>query len=339
MLYNTPILLSGQQDLSICNISATDDTLISVSYENLRLFRDIAQGRSFSRGAALNNLSQSAASQHVQDLEKHMGVPLLDRSRRPLTITLAGQLYLEYCRDILRRKEQFEGALEQLKNAVEGTVRVASIYSVGLSEMVELEQEFARRQPSASLEVEYLRPEKVYQAVLADDADLGLVSYPEPSRDITVIPWRQEEMVLAASPYHELAARAGNGNGSNAGRIRPEELNGVDFIGFDDELPIRREVDRFLRSHGVEVNQTLHFDNLQMIKEAVAHQVGVSIMPARVLLDEMRQGRLIAIPIEAPELYRPLGIIHRRRKRFQRVAQAFLDLLCERPSAELGLVS
>lgn len=322
--------------------------LVALSYENIRLFRDIAQGRSFSRGAMLNNLSQSAASQCVQDLEKHMGVTLLDRSRRPLTITTAGQLYLEYCREVLRRKEQFEGALEQLKSAVEGTVRVASIYSVGLSEMVELEQEFSRRQPAASLEVEYLRPEKVYEAVLADDADLGLVSYPEPSRDVTVIPWRQEEMVLAASPYHPLAAnianRAGGSaadaeGGNNRGRIKPEELNGVDFIGFDDELPIRREVDRFLRSHGVEVNRILHFDNLQMIKEAVAHQVGVSIMPARVLLDEMRQGRLVAIPIEAPELYRPLGIIHRRRKRFQRVAQAFLDLLCERPSAELGLVS
>src|ERR1700719_4230104 len=117
MLYDTPILLSGQQNLSICNISEADDMLHLVSYENLRLSIDIAHGRSFSRGAALNNLSQSAASQHVQDLEKHMGVPLLDRSRRPLTITAAGQLYLEYCRDVLRRKEQFESALEQLKNA------------------------------------------------------------------------------------------------------------------------------------------------------------------------------------------------------------------------------
>lgn len=258
-----------------------------------------------------------------------MGVTLLDRSHRPLRITAAGQLYLDYCREGLRRKEQFETELEQLKNEVEGTVRVASIYSVGLSEMVELEQEFARRQPTASLEVEYLRPEKVYQAVLADQADIGLVSYPESSRDITVIPWRQEEMVLAASPYHPMAGRT---------EIKPAELDGVEFIGFDDELPIRREVDRFLKSHGVEVNQILHFDNLQMIKEAVAHQVGVSIMPARVLLDEMRQGRLVAIPIEAPELYRPLGIIHRRRKRFQKVTQAFLDLLCESPSAELGLV-
>jgi len=278
----------------------------------------------------MNELSQSAASQHVQELEKHMGIVLLDRSRRPLVITAAGRLYLEYCREILRRKEQFESELEQLKNEVEGTVRVASIYSVGLSEMVELEEEFSRRQPAASLEVEYLRPEKVYEAVLADEADLGLVSYPEASRDIMVIPWRQEEMVLAASPYSAFAGQ---------GPIAPAALQGADFIGFDDELPIRREVDRFLREHGVEVNQILHFDNLQMIKEAVAHRVGVSIMPARVLLDEMRQGRLVAIPIEAPELYRPLGIIHRRRKRFPRVAQEFLNLLCERPSADLGLVS
>src|SRR5579864_5375417 len=304
----------------------TDDRMFPVSLESLKLFKDIAQNRSFSRGAALNGVSQSAASQHVQDMEKTLGTVLLDRSTRPLVVTPSGQLYSEFCRDVLRRKEEFEAALDRLKQEVEGTVRVASIYSIGLSEMEQLEREFSRRQPEARLAVEYLRPEKVYAAVLADEADLGLVSYPEASREITVIPWRQEEMALAASPYHELAERA-----SKNGRIKPEELNGVDFIGFDDELPIRREVDRFLRAHGVEVNQILHFDNLQMIKEAVAHRVGVSIMPARVLLDEMRQGRLVAIPIEALKLYRPLGIIHRRGKQFARVTQAFLDLLQEEP--------
>jgi DNA-binding transcriptional LysR family regulator len=299
-----------------------------VSYENLRLFRDIAQTRSFSRGASLNGVGQSAASQHVRELEKSLGVSLLDRSTRPLAVTQPGQLYLDYCRDVLRRKDDFDEALENLKQQVVGTVRVASIYSVGLNEMVQLEQEFARRQPSARLEVEYLRPEKVYSAVLEDQADLGLVSYPEASRDITVIPWRREEMVLAASPYHPLAGRT---------EIAPSELNGVDFVGFDEELPIRREVDHFLQEHHVEVNQQFHFDNLQMIKEAVAHRVGVSIMPARAMLEEMAQGRLVAIAISAPELYRPLGIIHRKKKRFQRVAQEFLGLLCEQPKADLGL--
>ena len=301
-----------------------------MSYESLKLFKDIAQNRSFSKGAALNGVSQSAASQHVQDLEKTLGTVLLDRSTRPLVVTPSGQLYSKFCRDVLRRKEEFEAALDRLKQEVEGTVRVASIYSIGLSEMAQLEREFSRRQPDARLAVEYLRPEKVYAAVLADEADLGLVSYPEASREITVIPWRQEEMVLAASPDHPLAKLA---------RVMPEDLNGVEFIGFDEDLPIHREVDRFLREQGVQVAETLHFDNLQMIKEAVAHRAGVSILPARILRDEVLQGRLASIPIVASELYRPLGIIHRRKKRFHPAAQAFLDLLREEPSPELEPVS
>lgn len=300
-----------------------------MSYENLKLFRDIVQSRSVTKAAELNDMSQSAASQQVQELEKIFGVALLDRSTRPLTPTGAGRLYADFCRDVLRRKEELEVALERMRLEVEGRVRIAAIYSVGLSEMAQLEREFERRRPDARLEVEYLRPEKVYSAVLADEADLGLVSYPEPTREIKVIPWRKEEMVLAVSPQHPLAGRE---------QVTPAELNGVEFIGFDDDLPISREVDRFLRDHGVEVNRAMHFDNLQMIKEAVAHRAGVSIVPARILFEEMAQGRLLAIRIAAQELYRPLGIIHRRKKRFHKVVQAFLDLLCEQP-APMGLVS
>jgi DNA-binding transcriptional LysR family regulator len=111
--------------------------------------------------------------------------------------------------------------------------------------------------------------------------------------------------------------------------IVPADLEGVDFIGFDDELPIRRDIDRFLRENHVHVNYTLHFDNLQMIKEAVAHGSGVSIVPVRIMQTEIVQGRLLPIPIVAPELFRPLGIIHRRKKRFHRAAEAFLELLRE----------
>ena len=291
--------------------------------ERAKLFRDIAQTRSVSKGAKQNGISQSAASQHLQDLEQQLGLPLLDRGSRPLIVTDAGKLYLELCRDVLRRQDEFQAALERMKTEVEGTVRVASIYSVGLSEMSQLEQEFSRRYPEAHLEVEYLRPEKVYEAVVTDHADLGLLSYPEATKEVTVLPWRQEEMVVAASPYHALAEKS---------EVRPEDLNGLDFVGFDEDLPIRRDIDRFLREHHVEVNLTLHFDNLQMIKEAVAHGEGVSIMPARIMEEEVKQGRLVPIPISSLRLYRPVGIVHRRKKRFHRAGQAFLELLREPPA-------
>ena len=291
--------------------------------DHLKLFKDIAQARSFSRGAQANEVSQSAASQHVQDLEEQLGVTLLDRTTRPLTVTEPGKLYLEMCREALSARDEFLVALERMKKEVEGTVRVASIYSVGLSEMSRLEEEFSRRHPQARLDVEYLRPEKVYQAVASDQADLGLMSYAEATKEVKVLPWRQEQMVVAASPHHPLAERA---------EVRPEELEGLDFVGFDEDLPIRRDIDRFLREHRVHINLTLHFDNIQMIKEAVAHGSGVSIMPARIMEEEVRQGRLLPIPIAGFRLFRPVNIVHRRKKRFHRACQAFLELLQEPPA-------
>jgi DNA-binding transcriptional LysR family regulator len=295
---------------------------MSMDLDHLKLFKDIAQTRSFSRGASLNSVSQSAASQHVQELEHQFGITLLDRSTRPLTVTDPGKLYLDMCREVLRKRDEFLVALERMRSEVEGSVRVASIYSVGLSEMSRLEQEFYRRHPQARLEVEYLRPEKVYEAVVSDRVDLGLMSYAESTKEVCVLPWREEQMVVAVSPHHPLANRA---------EVRPEDLDGLDFVGFDEDLPIRRDIDRFLRDQRVHVNITLHFDNLQMIKEAVAHGSGLSIMPARIMEEEVRQGRLVPIPIAGFQLFRPVGIVHRRKKRFHRAGQAFLELLQEPP--------
>jgi len=292
-----------------------------VTIEHLLLFRDIVQERSVSRGAALNNVSQPAASQHLRELEQRMGVTLLDRSTRPFTLTPAGRLYFQMCRDVLQKHEEFQVALEALKAEVEGTVRIASIYSMGLSEMSRLKEQFSSRYPQASLEVEYLRPDKVYEAVLADRADLGFVSYPQASRQLAVIPFRAEQMAVAAAPSHPLVNRV---------MVRLADLEGCDFIAFDEDLPIRQGIDRFLRDHGVTVTPTMHFDNIQMIKEAVALGSGISILPVRPLRAEIERGRLVAIPIEA-ELLRPIGIIHRRRKKLHRAAQCFLELLDVQP--------
>lgn len=293
-----------------------------MNFDHLKLFKDIVHTRSLSRGAALNQISQSAASQHIQEIEKRFGVPLLDRSTRPFTLLPAGRLYYEMVRDVLRRKEEFDVALEHLRGEVEGTVRVAAIYSVGLSDMSRLEQEFSRRSPKAQLHVEYLRPEKVYDAVLTDQADLGMLSYPEPTRVLAAIPWRREEMAVAAAPNHPLAQRK---------VISPADLRNVAFVAFDEDLPIRKVIDHYLKAGGADPDVSLHFDNIQMIMEAVALGAGVSILPARAMQANVERGRLVAIPLAPPGLFRPLGVIHRRRKKFNRAAQSFLELLEESP--------
>jgi len=296
-------------------------------FDSAKIFKDIAQLKSISRGAAANGISQSAASQQVQELERQLGVTLFDRSTRPLALTEAGKLFFDLCRDVLRREEQFQVHLENLKGLVEGNLRVASIYSIGLSEMSRVQEEFAARFPNAQLHVDYLRPDKVYEAVLADQADLGLVSYPAGSKDLAVIPWREEEMTVAAQPSHPLAQKP---------VLLPADLNGQDYVGFDEDLMIRRELDRFFREQGIEIHVAMQFDNIQMIKEAVALGSGISILPARTMQAEIAQGRLVSISLHAPDLVRPIGIVHRKRKRFNRATQAFLELLLEQPALVTG---
>ena len=294
--------------------------------DHLRLFRDVVSHKSISKGAAANGISQSAASQHIQELERRLDATLLDRSTRPFTVTETGRRYLKFCQEVIHRCEAVEAELEQLKNEVSGTLRVAAIYSVGLTTMSEVEETFRARFPAASLEVTYLRPERIYQSVEKELCDIGLLSYPEPTRELEVIPWLNETMVLGAAPDHPLARKSS---------VAPGEIDGAAFIGFDHDLPIRAHIDRFLREHKVHVQRVMNFDNIQMIKEALVLGRGVAILPLRMMDAEIQDGRLRAIRIDTDGLIRPLGIIYRRKRPLSRVARQFCDLL-QREFSESG---
>ena len=289
---------------------------------HLKVFRDIAQTNSISRGAELNGISQSAASQLVKQLEERLGTDLLDRTSRPIKLTPGGKRYYEACRDIVWRYDEMASQIGALKKELVGSVRVASIYSIGLYEMALIKEQFEDRHPQANVHLEYMRPEKVYQAVADDAADLGLVSYPNPGKELKAIAWRLEKMVLVCHPDHALAKKS---------TIRPADLAGQEFVSFDPDLSIRKAMDRFFRDQGIPRKVVLEFDNIQMIKEAVSIGSGVSILPERTVRQEAAEGRLVARPIEANELVRPVGIIHHRKKKFSPTGAQFLNFLQQQP--------
>lgn len=289
--------------------------------DDLALFRDIAEERSLTRGAEMNRITQSAASQHLKELEEELQVVLLDRTRRPLHVTPAGQEYLEFCQNVLSERAALDAALSKFREVAASTVRFATIYSVGLSEVNSLEKEFRTRCPQATLTVDYLRPEKIYEAVLADRADLGLVSYPRASKEIRTTVWRLEDMVVAMAPSHRLAALP---------TLHASNLERQAFVAFDEELPVQQHINRFLRDEKVTVSKVIHLDNVDSIREAVAQGTGLAIMPKPVLKPYLEQGRLVAAPLVPRFPRRPLGIIYRKRKRFSKAAESFLMLLMER---------
>lgn len=284
----------------------------------LRLFCDVVRLRSFSRGAAANGVSQSAASQAIHQIEADLDVVLVDRSRRPLAPTSEGRAFYETCRGLLDGFDKARDALRASRERVEGTVRVAAIYSVGLHDMSRHMQPFMASHPRARVLLECLHPHKVVEAVLNDEADLGILSYPAATRALQVLPLRAEPMCLVTHPSHRLARRR---------MAAPADLQGEPFVAFDHTLAIRKAIDRALKQRGVKVDVVMEFDNVETIKQAIGIAAGVSILPRPTVVKEIGVKALCAVPLALPGLVRPVGIIHRRGRRFTPVVSRFIDLL------------
>jgi DNA-binding transcriptional LysR family regulator len=288
--------------------------------ETLKIFCDVIRLASFSRGAAESGISQSSASQAVHQLELRLGAKLIDRSKRPLAPTPHGRLYYEGVKELIARYEEIENRVKTLgdeENLV-GTVRVAAIYSVGLHHMTRYVAAFRARYPGAVVRLEFLHPGEVVERVQAEAAELGLISFPRRWPDLTVLPWREEEMVVALHPDHRLADQS---------KLSVCELTGESLVGFDSDLAIRRAIDRYLRKHDVQMDVALEFDNIENIKRAVEVGAGVAILPRPALVREVDFGSLAAIPFDGEPFHRPLAILHRGAARLSTVASKFLELL------------
>ena len=133
--------------------------------EALKIFCDVARLRSFSRGAAANHVLQSAASQTVSQLEKQLGVMLIDRTCRPWKLTAEGRTFYEGSAGIVDRYFALEAAVKHIHTERDAVVRVAAIYSVGLGDMSHCIQEFERQHPGVSVQIEYLHPDRVFEHV------------------------------------------------------------------------------------------------------------------------------------------------------------------------------
>ena len=289
-----------------------------MNLKSLKIFCDIISRRSFSKAAADNGVSQSSASQVVGQLEAHLGVRLIERSKRPLSPTREGQVFYDGCRKVIAAYDALEDQVRTLHDEVAGRVRVAAIYSVGLHHMSRYVQEFMSRHPKANVRLEYLHPDRVLESVEQGQADVGIVSYPRSTRAIEAEPWREEPMVLVCAPGNAFAGRVQASLG---------ELHGQRMVAFDNALVIRHEIDRALAAHHAEPTVVMEFDNIETIKRAVEIDAGVALLPEPTVGRELAAGTLSMVRLAGEELVRPLGIIHARGKPLAPTVQRFVELL------------
>lgn len=297
---------------------------------NLKVFCDVVARHSFSRAADDNGMTQSGASQAVQQLEDYLQVQLLDRTKRPFVLTSEGELFYSGCCKVVR---QFENLIEEVRSLgqeISGRVTVAAIYSVGLSYLSELQQLLKVRFPKAEFRFQFCHPDDVYRAVEQGSVDFGLVSYPQQSKTISATHWLDEPMVLAAPAGHALTKRE---------RVTPEDLGLESLIAFAPNLRIRHEIDRYLRTIGITMPIAAEFDNVDSLKHALGLHNAVAFLPRPTIAEELENGTLVALTCDWLELQRPLGIILRRDTALGRTARAFYELLIQRDDQPVAVTA
>ena len=289
----------------------------------LRLFCAVAECRSFSQAASRHRITQSAASQRIGNLEKQLGVELIDRSVRPLALTAAGQLFFVEAHDLIERYDRLRQRVSKLQPRLTGRVQVCAIYSAGIDLLSSACSQLSLRHPDVEVQIEYQRPDEVYDTVRHHRCDLGIVSYPQHWRDVSHIHLRNEIMAVVCAPGHDLGGRPA---------VQANELGRWPMAMLDAKLPVARHLRRYLRENGVTPHITNVFDNIDTIKAAVAVTAQISILPKRTVLREIGTSALAAIEL-IPTLRRPVGIIFRRRSAsngaLSPAAKAFVDFLNE----------
>jgi len=292
--------------------------------ETLKTFCDLVETGSLSRAARLNLVSQSAVSQQLRALEQRYGRRLIERAPRiGARPTEAGRLLYDEVKPLLERLGAVEQRLRARPDVVAGTVRVATVYSVGLHTLPPVIKRCLADHPSVNVRLSYRRTNEVYAACLDGEIDFGIVALPTRRPQLEIAPLGHDELVIVAPPTHPIARRA---------PCPLAALHGQPFIGFDRDIPTRRLVDSLLRRHEVRVSYAMEFDNIETIKRSVEAGLGLSLLPAPTLAAEIRARTLVArTPAEGP-FRRPIGVIYRRTREPSAAGRAFLALL----TSELG---
>jgi len=288
--------------------------------ESLKVFCDLSETESFTKAAHVNGVTQSAVSQQISSLERQFKSLLIERSKKKFRLTREGQVLYDYSKQIIQTYDALHSKLQEIKDIISGTIRVATIYSIGLHDLPPYIKRFLKDYPTVHVHVEYRRANQVYDDVLGNVVDLGLVAYPSKDAKLEIVPLRKDPLVLICHPQHAFAKLK---------TIRLKAIAGQKFIAFEPDIPTRKALDKILKEHSVEVQTAMEFDNIETVKRAVEIDAGISIVPQGTIAQEVSKQTLTAVQIDDADFFRPLAAIYKKNKVLSPAMRQFIAILKE----------
>ena len=273
---------------------------MAINLHHLRLFTAVVQHEGFTRAAGKLNLSQPAISKSLSELERQLGLPLMERTGRTVRLTDAGRTLYARASELFGVERAAEQELRELRGLKRGTLRIAASTTIATYILPPFLGRFHTRYPRVRIRAINANTRTVLRMLLEFRVDVALVEGPVSDPRVSVEPWRDDELIVIAPPTHPLASRSG---------VTASMIAGEPFLVRETGSGTRAVTEQALAAHGVRLTNTMRVGGTEAIKQAVAAGLGLAIVSRAAAADQIALGRIAVLPMEGLTIRRTLAQI------------------------------
>ena len=284
----------------------------------LEIVRRVAETGSFTAAARALNVSQSAVSRQVLQLEEELGEPAFLRLGRKVRLTTAGQSLLDLSRRVLADINDTTRGIRDEQQSPSGTLHLAGGMTVCLHVFPAVLKEFRRRQPRIDVKLTTGSTSQLIERLRTGALDVGLLTLPVEGSDLVQVPAIREELLLVLPPSHRLAKKRW---------IAPADLHKQRSVLFERGSSTRRVIDEMFRAYDILPRIVMETENVEILKALTMIGMGLTIVPYQALAREARSGTLRVRRIDGVTMVRETGWVYVRGARVPRVVQHMFDAL------------
>jgi LysR family transcriptional regulator, transcriptional activator of the cysJI operon len=284
----------------------------------LRTFVAVAELRHFAKAASLCNLSQPAVSHQIALLEQELGAKLLNRAARRVSLTVAGEVFLEEARRILGAVDRAHERMEEVARGAVGRIRLGATPTPGLYVLPPLLAKYRGEHQAYDLRFEIGPIHEIAERVARNDLDMAIVAGALPSSELKARSVSQDELVIIALPNAPL---------SRSRTLKPGQLDTETWLLREEGSDTRRQTTAWWHRHRVAPARTMTFDNPDAVKRAVMGGLGIAMVSRLTVADDLAGRRLAVLPVRATLPTREILVIDHPQKHHGAACRAMLQLL------------
>jgi DNA-binding transcriptional LysR family regulator len=295
-----------------------------MDFDQLETFLEVARLSSFSRAAEKRFRTQPAISAQIRGLEDEIGAKLLDRSGGKVSLTGAGKAFQKYAEDAIQARRAVVTAMAEMERVPRGEIVVGANEGTCLHVLPEVFSEFKKQYPGVSVNINRLESAGILGGVIDNSVDFGVISLPVNDNRLTVVPIHRDELVIITPPRHPLSKTksATLADASQYPLLIPEAGHTRDAI------------EEFFHERKLKLNISMELDSSELLKRFVAADVGIGFIARSNVLEDVRAGVLVALPIADATIRRDLALVFRKDKALSRAALAFIDIAVKLKTAK-----